>query len=230
MTWRARVGLLIAAGVALLGLGTAPASAAGELGLSPDGVTWGDALPGPLFDPAFRWVPGDSEVRSFYVRNQSGDDAVLNVTLVTGPVESLIDTGDLTVSAKVGTGAYAAADTAGSHLLINQVSVPSGAVRKISVKVDLDPASTNVSQQLRLDFRFNVNLSQDTTSVNPPTQPGDNGNGGTSGDGDLPDTGTVVTPSMLLLAAVLVATGIGFVRYGRRRVTPLEERPSHVQA
>ena len=223
MTWRARLGLLIAVGAVLLGLGVPPASAAGELGLSPDGATWGSALPGPLFDPSFRWVPGDSEVRSFYVRNQSGDDGVLDVTLLTGPVETLIDTGDLKISAKVGNGDYTAAGTAGSHRLINQVPVPSGAVRKISVKVDFDPASTNQSQRLRLDFHFNVDLSQDTSVVQPPTDNGGNGNGGNGANGNggngngLPGTGTTIEPWMLLVGAGLVASGLGMIGAARRR-------------
>ncbi|RNL79192.1 LPXTG cell wall anchor domain-containing protein [Nocardioides marmorisolisilvae] len=230
MTWRARLGLMIAAATALIGLGVPPASAAGELGLSPDGVTWGDALPGPLFDPALRWVPGDSEVRTFYVRNQSSDDGVLDVTLLTGPVESLIDTGDLSISAKVGNGDYTSAATAGDHQLVKQVVVAAGAVRKLSVKVDFDPASTNSSQQLRLDFRFKVSLSQDTTAVQPPSNGGGGNNNGNGGHGDLPGTGTVVTPTMLLLGALLVAAGTGLIGYSRRRVTRLEERPSHAQA
>ena len=229
MSWRARLCSLVVAATVLLGLGVPAASAAGELGISPDGVTWGDALPGPLFDPSFSWVPGDSETRTFYVRNQSSDDAVLNVTLLTGPVETLIDTGDLKVSARVGNGAFTSASTAGPHRLVNQVSVAPDEVRQVSVKVDFDPASTNESQQLRLDLQFNVVLTQDITAVQPPSNPGGNGNGN-GGHGNLPGTGTVVTPFMLLLAALLIAAGLGFIGFGRRRNTRLEERPSHVQA
>lgn len=210
---------------ALVGFAAAPAQAAGELGLSPDGTTWGSALPGPLFDPASRWVPGDSEVRSFYVRNQSGDDGILDVALVTGPVETLIATGDLKVSAKVGNGPYSSAETTGSHLLVNQVFVPSGAVRKVNVKIDFDPASSNQSQLLRLDFHFNVTLSQDASAVQPPTGNGGNGNGdGGNGNGasgghgtGLPGTGTTLEPWMLLVGAGLVGSGLGLIGAARRR-------------
>lgn len=222
MTWRARLGLLIVAAAALLGLGLPAASAAGELGLSPDGVTWGDTLPGPLFDPSFRWVPGDSETASFWVRNQSTDDGVLYVTMLTGPVETLIDTGDLTVSAKVDAGAYVGADTAGEHRLVNQVAVAPGEKRKVTVKVDFDPSSSNVSENQQLDLNFRVSLVQDVTAVQPPDN-GGNGNGtgngnGNGNGGDLPGTGSTVEPWMLLVGASLVGAGFGLIGAARRRV------------
>ena len=63
---------------ALILLTATPAVAADEIGLSSDGFSWGSTLPQPLFDPAFRWVPGDRETASFWVRNQSGDGALLD--------------------------------------------------------------------------------------------------------------------------------------------------------
>lgn len=222
--------LLFAVTAALLGL-AGPASASGELGLSPDGVHWASSLPAPLFDPAFRWVPGDSQVASFYVRDQSTDAAVLDLTMLTGPVQTLIDTGDLTVGASVDGGAFTDVKTPGTHLLIHQVPVAAGAMHKINVRITFDPASTNASQSRELDLDFTVTLTQATTNVRPPTGGGGSGHGhghGGTGSGPLPNTGTVITPFMLLLAALLVAVGTGLVGYGRRRTTPLEERSSHV--
>ncbi|RNL64143.1 LPXTG cell wall anchor domain-containing protein [Nocardioides marmoriginsengisoli] len=222
-----RLVLAAVAGVLVLAGSMAPAAAAGELGLSSDGVTWGPTLPGPLFDPAFTWVPGDSEQASFFVRNQSADAAVLNVTLLTGPVEDLINSGDLTISAQLDGGPFTGALTAGSHLLLDNLPVDAGTVHEVTVKIDFDPQSANPTQSQRLDFRFDVTLSQDA-SVLPPTDGGD-GDGG-DGGGGLPDTGTVVSPFMLLFAVLLCAAGAGLVGYSRRRYTALEERPSHVQA
>ncbi|MCW2856062.1 MAG: hypothetical protein JWR52_1677 [Marmoricola sp.] len=212
--------------VALVGL-AGPASASGELGLSPDGVTWGATLPSPLFDPAFRWVPGDSEVASFFVRNQSTDAAVLDLTMLTGPVQTLIETGDLTVGASVDSGPFTDVNTPGTHALIHQVPVTAGASHKINVRVTFDPASSNQSQAKQLDLRFTVTLTQ-AASVQPPTNGGGTGNTGHGGHGGtgspLPNTGSVVTPSMLLLAAVLCASGIGLVGYSRRRTPRPKER------
>ncbi|MFI5428339.1 hypothetical protein ACHMWU_18290 [Aeromicrobium sp. UC242_57] len=35
----------------------------------------------PLFDPDLRWVPGDSTIGGFYVRNQGASDANLRVAV-----------------------------------------------------------------------------------------------------------------------------------------------------
>ncbi len=221
------IALFFAVALGLVGL-AGPASASGELGLSPDGVHWSSSLPGPLFNPVFRWVPGDSQVSSFYVRDQSTDAAVLDLTMLTGPVQTLIATGDLKVGASVDGGAFTDVNTPGPNVLIHQVPVAAGATHKINVRITFDPASTNQSESRELDLRFTVTLTQ-ATVVRPPTGGGGSGHGGHGGSGNpLPNTGTVITPFMLLLAALLVATGTGLVGYSRRRNPRLEERSSHV--
>jgi len=192
-----------------------PASAADELGLSPDGVTWAGALPGPIFDPAFRWVPGDSEIGTFYVRNQSTDDGVLDLTMQAAQVTDLIDTGDLSVSARVNDGDWAAVTTAGPHTLVTAEDVPSGEVRKIDVKVDFDPESVNDSQEKVLDLRFTVSLHQGPI-VSAPGGDGAGGNG-SGGDGNnLPNTGSDIHPWMFLVAGLSIVLGALLARRSSR--------------
>src|SRR3954451_20332829 len=138
---KARAGFAAALLVLLAAVGLAsPASAATKLELSANGVTWGANLPAPLFDPAFRWVPGDSESRSFYVRNHTGQDAVLNVIMLPAQFGDLMASGDLTVSAQLDGGTWVGASSAdNSHFLITNASVPGKAVRKINVRVDFAP-------------------------------------------------------------------------------------------
>jgi uncharacterized membrane protein YgcG len=218
----------------LVGLGSA-AQAAGEIGLSTDGVHWSAALPGPLFDPAFTWVPGDTQTATFYVRNQDADAAVLDVTMLTGPVEALIDTGDLTIGARVDGGAYTEATAAGSHLLVDQIPVASGAMRRIDVRVAFDPTSGNDSQLKAMDLRFQVQLSQDasvlppnggstggpsggTGGVSAPGGAGSSGSGGSGGSSSgLPGTGSTITPALLGAAVLLVSGGFLLVGLSRRR-------------
>jgi LPXTG-motif cell wall-anchored protein len=195
------------------------ASAADELGLSPDGVTWAATLPGPIFDPAFRWVPGDSEIGTFYVRNQSTDDGVLGLTMQAAEVTDLIETGDLTVSARVDGGAWNGVTTAGPHDLITDESVPAGAVRKVEVKVDFDPASDNQSEEKVLDLGFTVSLHQ-AAEVSGPGNGNNGGNGGSnngsgnngSGNGSLPNTGSDIRPWMFLVSGLSIAFGVILAR------------------
>lgn len=221
-----RIAAYLLGALALL-VGThTPAFASNELGLSSDGVHWGNSLPGQLFDPAFRWVPGDSETRTFYVRNQSKDAAVLDVTMITGPAEALIDTGDLKVGVRVDNGAFESATTSGTHVLASQVPVARGQKHRIDVRVDFDPASTNLSETKRLRLRFNVRLTQDA-SVLPPTNGGGNGNNSGHGGGLLPGTGSVISPGLLVLATLLCSVGLALVGFGRRSRDLDERQNSH---
>ena len=212
----------------------APASAAGELELSPDGVTWAAGLPAPLFDPAFRWVPGDSETASFYVRNQSSDAGVLNVIMLPAQFGDLMASGDLTVSAQVDGGSFVGATSAdNSHSLIVDAAVPAGAVRKINVRIDFNPLSGNTTENRQVGLAFDVNLSQAGTVVLAPTT----GNGGSGSGGPkhhahhpglLPGTGNDVSLSMILLAALLCVGGAGLALFSQRpRNATKEKEDSH---
>ncbi|MBO9521284.1 MAG: LPXTG cell wall anchor domain-containing protein [Nocardioidaceae bacterium] len=202
------------------GLVLPSAGAAGELGLSPDGVTWASQLPGPIFDPAFRWVPGDSETGTFYVRNQSADLGLLGLTMQSSQVTDLIDLGDLTVSTRLDGGAWTEVSTSGPHTLLTEDEVEPGAVRRIDVRVALDPASGNASQDKALDLRFLVTLHQGPVV----SQPGD-GDGGGDGDGSgtagpgghLPNTGSDVQPWMFLVSGLSIALGVVLARRSSKK-------------
>jgi len=78
--WR----LSAAVGIAVV-LALAPAvtaSAAGQLELSNDGVTFGTTLAAPVFSPSPVLVPMQSASSSFWVRNASTVAAYLRLTLV----------------------------------------------------------------------------------------------------------------------------------------------------
>ena len=73
----------------------AGAARADEVGLSLDGQVWTSVLRRPLFDPAFRWVPGDTETRSLWVRNQGPTPASMRITLRTTDPDLLLARDDL---------------------------------------------------------------------------------------------------------------------------------------
>ncbi len=234
MTRRTSIARLLALVVACLGLAlAAPANAASQIGLSTDGVHWGSHL-SQLFPAGFRWVPGDSETSTFYVRNQSGDPAALSITLLGGSVQSLMSSGDLTVSARVDAGSYHAVSATGDHVLLKAVPTAAGAHHKITVKVDFAASSQNPTQNQRFDFRVRVGLAQATgTGQGNGNGHHGNGNGNGSGQGGadgsgsgLPNTGADVSPLALYLALGLCLGGSVLIVRSRRRSASTLERQS----
>jgi hypothetical protein len=206
-------------------LTAAPAVAADEIGLSSDGVSWGSTLTQPLFDPAFRWVPGDRETTSFWVRNQSNERALLNVAILGSSIDSLMETGDLSVKVAAASGGGGSTTTTGRHELLSSRPVEPGQTERIDVTVAIDSASTNQSQVKTLDLQFEVRLTQDTGTpeVSDDSDDSDGSdNGGDDGDGRdrdglLPGTGSSVDRAWLWFAAGLIGGGLAFVGWTRRK-------------
>jgi LPXTG-motif cell wall-anchored protein len=211
------VGCRLLAAVLVLLLTAAPAHAAGELGLSRDGVTWTPQLTDPLFDSSVRWVPGDVRSESFFVRNQSSAGGRLSIDILGTSIHTLLDTGDVDIDAQGAGGAWVVVSSPGTHRLLSEGSVPAGGVREVAVTVHFDPASTNVSQLKSLELAFRVNLVQDVDAD------GSDGSDGSDGDDDgsgiLPDTGA---PPAWWAIVGLATLGLGVV--GTRRVRPGEVR------
>jgi len=167
-----------------------PAVAADELGLSLDGIHWKSSISTPLFDPSFRWVPGDSETATFYVRNQGGSLGDLTVDVLGPTADGLIESGDLHVTAKGGGGKWTNVSEPGHHRLLTAPDIADGTVSAIKVNVSFDSSSTNSTQLRASKLTFRITLSESTAAGR-----GEN----------LPGTGA---PRVLLLA-VLSALSIG---------------------
>jgi hypothetical protein len=176
----------------VLVIGTAgPASADPELGLSVDGASWTSDLTVALFDPDIRWVPGDTRSATFQVRNHSGDPAVLTVDVFSTEAHTLLDNGDLTISASGGGGAWRDVSTPGTHRLVSLVGIRPGASSPGDIVVAVSPAATNQSMRRDLDLRFRVRLTQGSVAVGPRAE-------------DLPGTGG--PPAWVLLLGVTMTT------------------------
>ena len=190
-----------------VGMSCAPARAAGEVGLSLDGVTWTPSITAPLFDSSMKWVPGDSESVMFYVRNQGGSLGSLTVDVIGSNAGTLLDSGDLEVTAKGGGGTWKPASQAGEHQLLSVPHIKDQAVEPITINATFDRSSSNTTQVSVASLQFRVTLTQAAYVE------GD-------GDGPLPDTGA---PNLVLyaaLTAILLGTGLGFVT---RRSEPYRE-------
>lgn len=208
------VGWRLLAAVLVLLLTAAPAHAAGELGLSRDGVTWTPQLTDPLFDSSVRWVPGDVRSESFFVRNQSSAGGRLSIDILGTSIHTLLDTGDVDIDAQGAGGAWVVVSSPGTYRLLSEGSVPAGSVREVAVTVHFDPASTNVSQLKSLELAFRVNLVQDVAADGSDGP--DGADGDDDGSGILPDTGA---PSAwwAIVGVATLSLGVGATRRARPR-------------
>lgn len=209
-------GLLVAASIAV-------AAADDEIGLSRDGATWSATLPGPLFDPAFRWVPGDDETETFFVRNQGPSTAVLTVSARSTDTDRLLSNEDIDLFARVDGGAWVELANGVSSDVLR--TIVRGAQGRIDVRARFDPASTNPSENKSLQVTFVITLADASVgSDGNDRDDGDDGdgdgddnegNGGDDRDDGLPGAGSSIGPQALWIAAVLIGGGLALVRRAR---------------
>jgi LPXTG-motif cell wall-anchored protein len=209
-------GLLVAG---LVVAAPASAVAADEIGLSKDGSSWSSTLPAPLFDPDFRWVPGDDETGSFFVRNQGPTGARLTISVRAADTDQLLSNADIELSARVDGGSWITLANGVATSALTQRSIIRGGTARVDVRVRFDPASANQSQTKSLPLTFIVTLTQASGSGRTPRDNSDddsNGGGDDGRDGDLPGTGSTVAPAMLWVAAMLIGGGLALVRRSKR--------------
>lgn len=196
--------LLLAAVVA-----AAPARAADEVGLSADGVVWYDALHRPLFDPSVRWVPGDAETASFYVRNQGPSAAQLTIEVRSADGVRLL-AGDVAIAARAEGRRWLAIDNGMASPWLTERAIARGGQVRVDVQVRFLWHAPNDTMLDRLPLDFQVRLIE--------AGPSDGGPGPDSGpDGLLPDTGSAVSLIVIWVAAILVGSGLALLAAARRR-------------
>lgn len=200
-------GRLVGMSLILAGTSIAPVAAAGELGLSLDGVHWANAISDPLFDPSMRWVPGDSENATFFIRNQGGSGGDLTVDVISSTAGDLIDSGDLHITAKGGGGAWKLVSRPGRHRLLTAPNIPDGQIGPVVIDVSFDGTSTNQTQVRSSDPLFKVTLTESNKVADVA-------------DSLLPDTGAPDLRLYAALSAILLGTGLAFAK---RRSEPQRE-------
>lgn len=203
---KTRLGRLLGMTLILATTSASPVFAAGELGLSLDGTHWLSSISTPLFDPSFRWVPGDSDTATFFVRNQGGSTGDLTVDILGSKAGDLINSGDLHVTAKGGGGAWKTVSEGGTHRLLTAPHIPNGHVNEISVTVSFDAYSSNLTQLRSSELNFRITLTESAATAN--------------GGSALPDTGAADLRWYAASAAFFIATGLALVS---RRATSARE-------
>lgn len=185
---RPAAAVLLAAAVVVAN--ASPAVAAPDpIGLSPDGVTWADQLPASLFAGA-TIVPGGSDTRSFWVRNQQSTPGNLAVALVdvTGADPQFV--AQLSVRASIGpqTGPDAVLTSADPcRSLLSSVALAPGASARVDVRLRLASVLNGRTSQGSI-AGFNIKLVLTEASAPAPdgctaVTPGPGGPGGPGGTG-----------------------------------------------
>lgn len=202
MSRRATVRTLVVPLVILLVWSPLPAQAAEEIGLSRDGVTWVDELSVPLFEPERRWVPGDDETRSFWIRNQGPSGAEMTVeTLSISGDPVLAD--DIALSARVDGGPWRSLGLRRRSQILTVEPLRVGRSARVDVRATFDSASVNQTQRRTLPLTLQITLAEALA---------DEGEGsGADAGGFLPGTGAALGWQVLLLALALALTGAGLV-------------------
>lgn len=211
-----RAGRVLLALAAAMTLGVPAAHGADDVGVSTDGVTWSDGLDAPLFDPAVRWVPGDSRVASLYVRNQGPTGASVTIEARSVDADALLADDDVQLRARAGGGGWVPLRNGVSSARLTEQTVVPGDVVRVEVDATFDPRATDATQLERLALDVRVVLRDGLgAGAAPPVD-------GEAVGGALPDTGTGVARRVLALAAALLVTGIVLtaVRRPRRGEAP----------
>lgn len=197
--------------VMVLLLGMPATAAAEEVAVGPDGRVWSPDLERPLFDPAVRWVPGDTRTAEFWVRNDGAGEATVTVAATVEGIDAQV--GDDVVAFRIRGAGGPWIDLAPDGTSIKLGPLSAGASRQFDVEASFDPASGNDSMDRSLEFTPRIVLAGDRSATDGEESDGD-GSAGLAGV--LPDTGSTVGPLLLVLALALLGIGTGLVAHARR--------------
>jgi hypothetical protein len=122
--------------------------------VSRDGHTWTRSLVGPLFPRQVALVPGDAMTRTFMVRNQSGVPAVVDVRIdrAHGPEADGLRFAVSSGPRWVQVGSY-------DDEAVLRLPMAAGDVRRVRVRVGMDPRSDNESMGARDRLRVRITQS-----------------------------------------------------------------------
>ncbi len=197
-------------GLAIVLMGSAPAIAADQIGLSRDGVNWTSSLSGGLFESSMLWVPGDSESAVFHVRNQGPSSALLTIEARSADTDELLSNEDIRLRTRADAGPWVDLENGVPSEGLTQRAIQRGDTVRIELNATFEPSSPNRSQRKRLAPVFSVTLVDALEAGGRGGDRSDDAGGG----GLMPDTGSPISVWVVVLAGGMLATG---VRLARRR-------------
>lgn len=187
--------VVVLSGVLLFGAVGVARADAHPLSLSLDRRSWSPVIERDVFDSNRRWVPGDRQVVTLWVRNDSGQSADLRVDVV--DVHGTLELGrDMTMTARMNDQVVTAA---GGGRLLAVDDLPEGPV-PVVLTLAMPFSAANNTQLQALSLKLRVTLTQGTAAA--PAS-------GTAAptDRDTRLAGTGGPPIWTLLAGLLMIGG-----------------------
>jgi hypothetical protein len=163
MRHRAAV-LLVLVALGATAVLTQPPASAGEwskLGLSRHGKNFTSNLTMPLFTGDFVWVPGCAPGRTFFVRNQSGEKAKLEVSVLTRDSTQWLRSERFQMTYRAGDKSWTRIRSGGQASFT--MLVKAAEVVPVSVRIILLNNAKNKTMNQHLTFTVRVRLSQRTS-------------------------------------------------------------------
>ena len=161
----------ITLGIALAGIVPATsASAAGSITISDDGVTYGPAYPGTLYDSLYRLVPTDSESESFYIRNDTSNAGFLRIVLRNVSFNDPAYAAALSLSASTPTSTGSAVPISAAApcaVLVQGQTVQPGETVHVSTVLALGDLTGKAGQNATAAFSIRVELHDTSTGSLP---------------------------------------------------------------
>jgi hypothetical protein len=143
---------------------TMSAHTSSGLALSRDGRQWSSDLDSPLFEKDLRFVPGETRVETFRVRNSSADKAELRVRLLAQDPSDWLGADGFRMRVRLDDRRWVLVrgdgDQPDNHMVLDPgESVP------VSVRVRLRRAAGNRNMARRLSFTIVVRLTELTSAA-----------------------------------------------------------------
>lgn len=204
-----RIGLAVVTILLPVCAATVPAQASNELRVSRDGTHWRHSLNRPLFDPHRRWVPGDRDQATFWVRNATESAADLTLTVSLRGDQALRSDDVLTVTARVGESRWHPLPRHGAGHR-RRITLPAGTTR-IRVRATFAAAAPNNTQDRHSRVAIHVRLTERHAASDTTHRTHRSTNGGW-----LAPTGAPPLIVLgLLVGGVAVGTGLALILHRR---------------
>ena len=199
-----------------------PASAATELLVSADGVTFGTSLPGGLFDGVGPMVPEDTATASFWVKNPTVDLASFRVSVQDMIVSSPVLATSMTLSTwDQGTGMTNTSqlDTlAVCDVVVPGQSLPGGAIIRVDMTITMLSVTGSTAQGQIGELNFLAAMRDATAGPFPSSACDDEGVLITSNlPAQIAHTGSDLPTGWLSAGGALLGLGVLLVVSRRRK-------------